>query len=723
MVVNSDIWAGCVGMTDKPHLKTEETPNTLTILIDGLASLLSRLVERYRKTNIRDDTMEDALLEKYVLPAFSKSYPLSGFQHFIGTGLLAATITESLGYDYKLVYASYLGGVIHDYEKTGKKYGFAGLPDHMKKELLKHHLLNILNEAAKTVEIPYIDQEEIEEITGYAIRIGRASEAREHHSITELILGDIVRISDYITGDMYLWNPSAVINKFKSAKGTTLETHKQISITEIGVSAPRYMVISAGERILGQIEDAKPLVLTPTGIVLMMQSKGTEINIAEAVRKTAEKLAEELTAESTIPSTPEAIRKLVDSLVKYGATDKERVKNIMSRVTALPPVLDVDMLKIQYKMLSTESKRRFVMGFALALSKLINLRKPSKALKKLTKEIFNKELDVTGLAKYIENLPDPDTYFERLVVVYNEKQKEYMSKAPTIAEFLADMLNRHLSYPGKPLSGRIQETVRGRKCALCRAPIPANIEAYIFKSYVELYKNNLKALKIKQEIFHPDMPGHLRGYKVIEDVASLPVCPACYYEALVCTRKNVSDGMWATVLYYTPAIPYALYEVVKRTLNYVLGEATERIMVIPDYLTARFVIMEGGRNEISPVILRYSVALWYVLGGNVAITKYPFSSPTIEPGIYTFEVSDPVIVNIIESARRLLEEASSTSSYTEMGIHQLRYAIYKQLLMYYMSVDVSKRGKLLGPASMVIPTHPALTVMAMYVFTREKSRR
>jgi HD superfamily phosphodiesterase len=55
----------------------------------------------------------------FILSSNPKFYPVSGFQHFLGAGFVAARLAQFLGFSDYDVIAAFLGGIFHDFIKSG----------------------------------------------------------------------------------------------------------------------------------------------------------------------------------------------------------------------------------------------------------------------------------------------------------------------------------------------------------------------------------------------------------------------------------------------------------------------------------------------------------------------------------------------------------------------------------------------------------------------------
>jgi len=53
----------------------------------------------------------------FILSSNPKFYPVSGFQHFLGAGFVAARLAQFLGFSDYDVIAAFLGGIFHDFNK------------------------------------------------------------------------------------------------------------------------------------------------------------------------------------------------------------------------------------------------------------------------------------------------------------------------------------------------------------------------------------------------------------------------------------------------------------------------------------------------------------------------------------------------------------------------------------------------------------------------------
>jgi hypothetical protein len=445
-------------------------------------------------------------------------------------------------------------------------------------------------------------------------------------------------------------------------------------------------------------------------------------------------LAEKLGAVHEVAVRATSRRKVdvVEGLVQQGAKIEDTVKlgrnvgglvgRIRSGVSA-----HVDEIRERIGELPLVDKRSLAVALAVAAAKERTPENPKKSIPFVASRVgvpgSPRSWDelVRGLSSILEDRSRLDDILAKLLSLLEE-----LRQAATDVERYVGFFERELSKivmvpveaGAAPSHG--SEKVAAR-CSICRAEV-AKGEELSFKRYVEAMKQVVRGA-LRQEVFHPDVQGTLRGpaaKRAIEDVRKLPVCPGCVLEAKVMPEFGITGASWLAVLSYGPVAPYLLLKAVAQAVR------GEDVKVLADYLSARIVATQEDNLSLSKRLTRNFAAAWYVFGGSLAIVRDPLKAPnSLDRVLYT-EKTAPIFEAVDSMIMERLKSAAASGGYVKERIYRLRFEAYRILQLYIESLEERPvRGELKSrPVLRLALLPPALSSIAFYTkYKLDRMRR
>jgi len=654
--------------------------NIIEKLREGVQDDLS---EAYKNIT-REGTLGDVEFYEFVFSSNPKPYPISGLQHFLGSGFIAARVASFLGLDEYNVIVAFLSGLFHDLHKVSEK---SYEKDLIFEKLQKTSLYNTGIRGAldeKKARNAIVDALEV------ASKLWSGGVPRRLQC-----LADMVAVADVLTGSEKNWSlsqaMSTLVEGVLDRKPLCTSWIKEENLLPVYMGRQRPLVALVSERIEEELEKlgALPLVSTPEGMLLLVKDSIDVLSIYEKLSSSimhamGEEAGEEQSREKEIDVS--RIKDFIDgnrSLPTYS-------KTYVSIAGYSTKTIEKTFEKAS---LVDEDLRLFVVVLAYIYSK-----DPNK-----------KEKDVARVKRYLDSLGiysiTGRTVGEILVNLYKYLRNTHPNELRKIAEkakdfvidemrkfhsvdpsLLINKLNTYVSIGvvGNQGAGRPDKGGGGsiKKCAICRDPV---IIEKSLSSYLQVLKNEaLKGVNIS-ELFHPDLQGRPEKVGSIEETGKLTVCETCYFEAISYRRLGHTDGLWARVLVYYPAMSIDLMKAVKGAIEAVTGH---KVRVLNDYMTAKIIIPTGS-TVLARHHLEEAAAFWYVFGGNLVVTTTAISSAFAWKGLpVELEVSDVIVEEAVAKYMEILGNIEKYAWFTE----KIRYWLYNLLITYFTRLEDRKGG-------------------------------
>jgi len=650
----------------------------MTNIIDILRqSFQSDLVDVYQNL-IGGGSFKDLEFYRYILSSNPKPYPISGLQHFLGAGFIAARLASFLGLDDYAIVVSFLAGLLHDMHKLGDESD--SVYEKLKKTgLYINGIQGILGD--KKAEDALTDAVEL------SLKLWSGDVPRKLQC-----LADIVAVADVLTGSEESWSLSRAMNVIvEGALGRRPLCSSWIreeNILPVYTGKQRPLVTLVSEYIEEELErlGAVPLISTPEGMLFLVKNP---IDVSNIYEKISEFVTSAVGGEAEEGQRKEAeidvsrIKDFLDgrrSLATYSKTytsiagySAKTIEKTFEKTSQVP-----------------EDLRLFVVVLAYIYSKDPN--KKEKAETRIRRYLESIGLSsVTGknageilqkLYQYLQNIED----YESLKKIA-EKAKEFvigeMRKFRAVdTSLIAEKLRMYISI-GATSKWKVDSNKQSEeRCAICRDPV---IVKKSLSSYLqELRKDAIRGLNIS-ELFHPDMQGRPERVGSIEETGKLTVCELCYFEATSYRQIGHTDGLWARVLVYYPATSVDLMKVVKGDIEAV----TEyKVKVLSDYMTSR-IIVSTGSGVLTRNHLEDAIAIWYVFGGNLVVTTTAISSAFTWRGLpVELEVMDAVVEEAVGKYMEIIRNIRKYAWFTD----RVRLWLYSLLSTYFDKLE-DRAGK------------------------------
>jgi len=646
-------------------------------IVDYLRETISNDLAQVYVNLVKSGSFGDLEFYRRLLSSNPKRYPTSGLQHFIGSGLVAARLASFLDLDDYRIIVAFLSGVLHDLHKLSVSLEREkdSIYKDLQKTTLYKGLLSVLDE--KEVENAFLDALEL------SFKLWSGKVPRELQC-----LADIVGLADIITGDEESWSLSHVMDilvnpeKVLQRKPLCYSWIKEESLLPVYIGKQRPLVSIISEYLEEELEKlgATPLISTPEGMLFLVKNP---IDVSKVYEKISE-FIESLVRESSGGQQEKAINlSLIKDFLNGG---KRKRLSAYSRTYTSIAGYSIKTLERTFEeaSLTPEDLRLFIVVLAYIYSK----------------DPMKKEGGISRIRRYLDSIGIPSiagkNIEEILINLYRYLQDLNFSMLKDIAEkaknFIIGEMRKLRTVETPTLAGKLEmyigigraekiTTLRATKrCAVCRDPV---ISEKSLSSYLqELRKDAIKGINIS-EIFHPDVQGKPEGRGSIEKIGKLVVCEVCYFEAMSYRQIGHTDGLWARVLVYYPAISIDLMKAVKRGMEKVLGS---EVRVLSDYMTSR-VIVTTGSNMLTRSYLEEAIRLWYVFGGNLVVTTTAVSSAFAWRGLpVELEVSDAIVEEAISKYVEILENIVEFGWFTK----EIRYWLYTLLKTYLRQLEEKK---------------------------------
>lgn len=646
----------------------------------------------YDELTGRTETKIEDSFYWHVIPSNPKFYPISGFQHYIGTGILAARLSSFLGRSEYETVVSFLSGVLHDFNKWGMSL------EEMKKNV--YEKLEVTAVYNKIVDFLGAEKAKraFTESLDISLKLESGGVPRELQAISE-----IVRVADKITGGRESWSLSYNINSLLSSG---LIKASEILPVAIGKQRPIVSLISG--KIVEELEsqEATPLISTPEGMIFLTRKSVDASRVYKAITEYIASTMEENEPEVKEGRKPkiniEAMRRFIhdesrklSSLSRtYRAISYYKPEDIVNSYKEYVGrgfedlrVYIVTLANIYRKdpqENEIERLERFISELQLPAEKIIEERTMEDMLRKLYRMLLN--VDNETLKKMAEKA----TSF-----IISEMSRYRKINPELLSEKLSMYISIGLRTEGKEKQLEKIEREKTEICSICREPIAIE-EPKPLTSFLQELANIIKGINTS-EVFHPDIQGRPEKEGSIADAKYAPVCEVCYSEAISIPRKiGCMDGQWVSVLQYYPAIPVDVLDIIGRVIHIITGEEvrqsrkTESISVITDYMTSRIITNCG--DFLDSRYLRRSLDLWFLLGGNLLVTTTPLSSAFVGSSLpVELEITDVIVEETVSEYMDILEKAKRDEKYLKFT-RVIRYWLYKTLRDYVDNLESKRTG-------------------------------
>jgi hypothetical protein len=618
-----------------------------------------------------EDLVED--LYFYIISSNPKFYPISGLQHYLGSGFLALRLAQHQKLDNRSATIAFLSGLLHDLNKWPIS------EDKVRELFRRTSLYNRLTDRFSEEHVGSI----FEEAVTIAKTLERGGTPRHLQRIAEL-----VRAADYITGNEDSWNLNNVI---KILQDLLKIYDANLYPVLLGKQRPLSTLLSSIVKSeLHNKINLIPLISLPEGM-LFLNPFTTSPAIADAVY---DRLADEISKMSTedeggstkslnVMKFVKALRegKLFGLSKAYGALSAYTERAIISefnKVKNIPADLRGFITLLAYLRYKTKNDESVIDELAKILKIKISGKGVTEKLRNFHKELerFNGQ-ELINLGEMVLRVIKDD--LQRIRKIEN-------------GDALKTKISFYISLPTLS-TARIAESKgisrtpkKVEKCAVCGEEVishPKTLQNFL-SELTKILGRDLNT----SEIFSPGILAAPEKRESIGDVTKkLKICEICYFEASsLASKLGFFDGMWASVLIYYPNLPIDLIEVIAESIESIRG-GVDKVVVLPDYISSRIVVGIGGRGRsLEKNMLLEALRLWYVFGGNLAITKNPLSAFTWSGAPIQFDVNDVVFSECCSEYLKILNKARDKASYLRFTA-QLRYWLYKSLSMYVENLE------------------------------------
>jgi len=623
--------------------------------------------------NIYDNISSSSIVEDFYYPIIAsnpKLYPTSGLQHYFGTAFLALRISQFLSLDDYSSATAFLSGLLHDINKWGISQ------EEIIKRLENINLFHVFSE--------FFGEEKTRRIIKDSIEIAKTLE-RGGSSRSLQKISEIVRISDYISGDERAWAINRVIDILRNS---SLIGIGHESIYPIYLGRQRLVTVYLSHLVKEDLieRDMIPLITSSEGMIFLRRSS-ISITYDDVIKRMIPLLSSGSGKSKTKPPNPTRLIKALEnckmnlsqsyeSLSGYDYEDLvrglEEVK--ISRIDHINYLLT-----LIYILQRPEGKD--------------HKEKREKIFRKIS-EILNTNLSASKLCEtltMIRNIlmkSDDDfirSFEEKILEMIREEMREKEIKP----DLLKRKFSRYISLP------REQDEFKDnamRRCPVCGEEI---LEARPLSVFLKELKKVVGEINTV-EIFlpgiqgSPDRPGSIEklGHKT-------DVCETCFFEVKeLMPRLGLADGLWSAVLTYYPNISIDLADVISNSIKTIAGfdKSSETYKVIPDYMSGRILIGISVRGKgLDKNALLNALKIWLIFGGNMFISTNPLTSPPLIDAPIRLEINDMIFLECSSKYLEILKKASSHSSYLSFT-SQIRYWLFTSLLNYVSSLETTSSG-------------------------------
>jgi len=690
-------------------------------VVDVLRESVQKDLTDVYKRLVSKESFEDLGFYKVVLSSNPKPYPISGLHHFLGSGFVSARLASFLGLDNYHIVVAFLSGVFHDLHKLGVELEAekGSIYEKLRKTTLYNNgMLNIVSDEKKA-ESAFKDALEL------SLKLWSGDVPRKLQC-----LADIVSVADVLTGSEESWSLSYAMNtliKGVSGRESLCRSWiKEENLLPVYIGKQRPLVTMISEQIEEELEklSAIPLISTPEGMVFLVKDYINTSSIYEKISDFIESAVGEEVEEGPKKEVEIDVSRINDflsgrrSLATYSKTytsiagySVRTIERTFKKTSLVPADLRLFIVVLAYIYSKDPNKKENEV--ARIRRYLNNLGMSSIAGKKVGEILVN-------LYNYLQNIKDPDELRE-----IAEKAKNFiveeMRKFRTVdTSFLVGKLKMYISVGGtkdwKPERLEKSEGEAIKRCVICRDPV---VVGKSLSSYLqELKKDAIRGINIS-EIFHPDIQGKPERVGSIEDVGELTVCETCYFEAMSYRRIGHTDGLWARVLVYYPAMSIDLMRAVKGAIEEVVED---KVKILTDYMTSRIIITTGN-NMLTRDHLEDAIALWYVFGGNLVVTTTAVSSAFAWRGLpVELEVSDVIVEEAVSKYMEVLKNIRKYAWFT----NEIRLWLYSLLSTYFSRLEdrAGKNTSIRFSRSMASATgYPTIDVFSLFLKQSKKTER
>ena len=618
----------------------------------------------------------------FIISSNPKFYSISGIQHYLGSGFVAARLSHFLEFNEYDIAVSFLGGVFHDFNKW-----YVSLEDVRKdvyEELATTKVYDTITEflGVSKAEEAFIDAVEI----GLKLESGGLPRKLQR-------IGEIVKIADILTGSRECWNISYCINKVLSLGEIRVD-----NVLPVVIGKQRPIVSLVSETIEKELKNlgAIPFVSTSEGMMFLVKKKIDVESVYDYVAKYV--VASTKTSENLKQKTRTrrlniyAIKDFLDgrrSLATYSRTyssiagyGPETIEGSFEKAIATPESLRLFIVVLAniYRKDPNKKEREYV-----RLKRFISvLQLPEKQLERIEKITKTGDM-LRELYSILRGLDEKALYRtakKAKEFIINEMEKYRGIDVDLLVKKLSVYINIGCYDQIKTFPERNEKELK--VCSICREP--AIVEKSLTSFLQELKRGIIKGINIS-EMFHPDIQGNPEKVGSIEQIKKSPVCEMCYFEAITAPRQiGYMDGLWASVLQYYPAMSIDLLNVIKNVIKKILKA---NVNVIPDYMTNR-IIVSAGSSILTREHLRTSLDIWLLLGGNLVMTTTALGSAFTGTSLpIELEVTDVVIEEAVAEYMNILERAKREGKYIRFT-REIRYWLYKTLRDYVSNLELKK---------------------------------
>jgi len=617
-----------------------------------------------------NNVLSSSVVEDFYFPIIAsnpKLYSTSGLQHYIGTAFLALRISQFFSLDDYSSATAFLSGLLHDINKWG-------IPqDEIIKRLENTNLFHVFSE--------FFGEEKTRRVIKDSIEIAKTLE-RGGSSRSLQKISEIVRISDYISGDERAWTIRRVIDILRNSPLINIG-HE--SIYPIYLGRQRLATIYLSHLVKEDLieRDMIPLITSSEGMVFLRKTS-TSITYDEIIKRMSPLLISGSRKSKTKPPDPTRLIKALKNCKMNLSQSYESISGYdyedLVRGLEDAKISRIDhinyLLTLIYILQRPEGKR--------------HKEKREKIFRKIS-EILNINLSTSKLCEAFIMIRDiliksDDDFIRRFEEKILEMIREEMREKEINSDILKRKISRYISLPREQDEFKDNAT---RRCPVCGEEI---LEARPLSAFLKELKKVVGGINTV-EVFlpgiqgSPDKPGSIEklGHKT-------DVCETCFFEVKeLMPRLGLADGLWSAVLTYYPNISIDLADVISNSIKTIVGldKSSESYKIVPDYMSGRILVGISMREKgLNKKALSNALKIWIIFGGNMLITTNPLTSPPLIDVPIRLEINDMIFLECSSRYIEILKKASSYGSYLSFT-SQMRYWFFTSLLNYVSSLETT----------------------------------